>query len=576
MFDSLSDVQRQIVFDKSGKFVVRACPGSGKTYTVAARLAYQLLQWDKKYQGIATLSFTNVAWQEIQKQISKHFSIPAPLPFPHFLGTIDSFINRYIFLPHGHRVMGCKCRPTLVGEPYGAWKAGKYERDYDKYFGITSFDINGNLFPTADQQQFHFSWKTNNDGSINGHVANVLKVKENYFKKGYANQADANYFAMKVLQKFPSISKALVHRFPMLVIDEAQDTSDIQMTIIDSLIASGLNEIVLVGDPDQSIFEWNEAKPRLFLEKFQAWRNNSIILNENRRSSQSICDITYKLSSLERASSAASEVKDFTCAPQLVSYDANNLKKTIDWFLDLCQEHDIDISPNTVAVLCRSKGFCHEMAGVKDVPYTNLPWRSDDKHTEDFAKGKYLYDNGDFVKGFKLIEKALYKGINKKSFCSKDDIDGMIETYGFSEFRRLVYDILNLLPLTTDKTIKAWVSEASSLFTENEIDLTLSINKANGDQHCSGLFEIHKKIAETPYRLGTVHSVKGETFEAVLLMLKQKGFRKVYKTLLDQNSDVLGNEELRIVYVGITRPRKILVIAVPDEENKKAWEKKLL
>lgn len=575
MFDSLSDVQKQIVFDKSGKFVVRACPGSGKTYTVAARLAHQLLQWDKKYQGIATLSFTNVAWQEIQKQISKHFSIPAPLPFPHFLGTIDSFVNRYIFLPHGHRIMGCTCRPILVGEPYGAWKAGKFEHDYDKYFGITSFDINDNLIPTADSLQFHFSWKANKDGSINGHVANVLEVKEKYFKKGYANQADANYFAMKVLQKFPSIAKALVHRFPILVIDEAQDTSDIQMTIIDSLIASGLNEIVLVGDPDQSIFEWNEAKPQLLLSKFEEWRDNSIILNENRRSSQPICNSTCKLSSLESASLAVSEVKDFACKPQIISYNATNLKNTIDWFLNLCREHGIDVSPDNVAVLCRSKGLCYEIAGVKEVPFKNLPWCSDDKHTEDFAKGKYLYDNGDFVKGFKLIEKAIYKGINKESFCSKDNIDGMIDAIGFSEFRKLVFDILNLLP-STDKSIEAWVNEANCLFTENEINITLSINKANGHIHCSDIFGIHKKITETPYRLGTVHSVKGETFEAVLLMLKQKGIGKYYKSLLDQNADVLGNEELRIVYVGITRPRKILVIAVPDEENKKAWERKLL
>ena len=65
MFRTLSDNQREIVFNKSGKFVVRACPGSGKTYCVSARLARLIHNWEKKHERIAVLSFTNVAWQEI-------------------------------------------------------------------------------------------------------------------------------------------------------------------------------------------------------------------------------------------------------------------------------------------------------------------------------------------------------------------------------------------------------------------------------------------------------------------------------------------------------------------------------
>ncbi|MEA3360033.1 MAG: 3'-5' exonuclease [Thermodesulfobacteriota bacterium] len=72
-----------------------------------------------------------------------------------------------------------------------------------------------------------------------------------------------------------------------------------------------------------------------------------------------------------------------------------------------------------------------------------------------------------------------------------------------------------------------------------------------------------------------VHSVKGETFEAVLLFLKQKGVRKHYKTLLNGNKRTTDSEELRIVYVGVTRPRKLLVMAVPIEEDKLYWENRL-
>ncbi len=156
MFSTLSDSQKEIVFNKSGKFVVRACPGSGKTYCVGARLARLIHAWGKDHEGIAVLSFTNVAWQEIEKKCSEKFNI-GKISYPHFLGTIDSFVNKYIFLPFGHLILGCKGRPTLVGEPHGTWSGGKYDRDPNKHFDICSFDIEDNLIPTGNAQAFEFS-----------------------------------------------------------------------------------------------------------------------------------------------------------------------------------------------------------------------------------------------------------------------------------------------------------------------------------------------------------------------------------------------------------------------------------
>ncbi len=45
--------------------------------------------------------------------------------------------------------------------------------------------------------------------------------------------------------------------------------------------------------------------------------------------------------------------------------------------------------------------------------------------------------------------------------------------------------------------------------------------------------------------------------------------------MLKNKISISDEEELRIVYVGITRPRRLLVLAVPDEENKAAWEARL-
>lgn len=569
IFESLSDIQKTIVFDKEGKFVVRACPGSGKTYSVAARLARLIREWDKRNQGIAAISFTNAAWQEIKLQLETHFGIATSIGYPHFLGTIDSFINNYIFLAFGHLVMGCNNRPVLVGEPYGTWR-GKYEYDYDQYFDSISFDLNGKLY-AFDPGRFKFAkWSTTK------HYDNLKNSKNRIIRKGYANQADADYYAMKIVEQFPQVAKALAYRFPMLIIDEAQDTSEIQMRVIEALIVNGLNDVVLVGDPDQAIFEWNEANPKIFKSKYNEWKNNSIILNENRRSSQNICDFTCKLSSLPETSRAITEeVRDYHFTPMVITFDLSNINATIEYFTALCEENGIGVNKRDVAVIYRSKDIYKLITGIE--PISGDPWRAGDYHTNDFAKGKYLYDGKEIKKGFQLIERAYIKIMTGNTVCTSMDIEKRINDVGFTTHRKEVYKVFSLLPETTCSIVE-WVNRTNERFALSDIKLSLSISDSMSDVSFEQLFREEKEaLQHREYRLGTVHSVKGETFEAVLLFLKTyiRGKQK-YKHLIDRGVSVKENEALRIVYVGLTRPRKLLVLAVPDDENKRAWESKLL
>lgn len=571
MFRTLSDNQQEIVFNKSGKFVVRACPGSGKTYCVGARLARLIHNWEKRNEGIAVLSFTNVAWQEIEKKCNEKFSI-GKIAYPHFLGTIDSFVNKYIFLPFGHLILGCKERPTLVGEPHGTWSGGRYDRDPNKHFDICSFDIDGNLIPTGNMQAFGFSWR-NKDGSINGNVVNLEKAKKALLKSGYANQSDANYFAMKILEKYPQIAKAIAVRFPYLIVDEAQDTSDIQMRIIDLLIENGLDEVMLVGDPDQAIFEWNDARPELLTQKYDEWEN-SIILNENRRSSQNICGFTFGISSLSNASVSVNEqVREFTHRPKVITYNSN-LPQIVSDFIDECQKQGINVSKESTAIIYRSKSIVNEILGIPEITFGTNVWV--DSHTREFARGKFLYDNGRFKDGFKILERILLKTLNSLSYCSEDDINDAIAQMGFVTFKSQIHAFINLLPLT-NISIGEWVDAANKALKENNCGFELRVHKDGLRLSFPQLFlNEDKQIIEKNYRYGTVHSVKGETFEAVLLILKTKGIGSAYKTLLNKNISISASEELRIAYVGMTRPSKILVIAVPNDDNKNAWENKLV
>ncbi len=563
MFETLSKIQREIVFEKRGKFVVRACPGSGKTYSVAVRLAHNISTWRLEYQGIATISFTNIAWQTIESQIVKHSDIEAPISHPHFLGTIDSFINRFIFLPFGHLVMKCKSRPVLVGEPHGVWTGRFFS---EKFFDNISFSASGEPY-AMKKNIMPAKWQSNQ---------HILDAKNRLIEAGYANQADANYFAMQILEKYPQVSRALAIRFPMLIVDEAQDTSEIQMRIIDQLIADGLNEVMLVGDPDQAIFEWNNAIPHLFIKKIEQWSDNSIILNENRRSSQNICNCTCRLSSLDETSIAIDDdVRDCDCTPVVTIYDQANMPKLIEDFKSHCVKYNIEMVPDNVAIIYRSVSIFDAITGIKAIAADEYPWHDDDPFCKDFVKGKYLFDNGDFKHGLHLVLKAFIKRTNNSQYCSAEDVENFVQIHGFIEVRKYAFQLMSILP-KTDCSIGVWVETANEALRREHVGIEFKIKASHGHgHHLHDLFGRDKKQT-TKYRLGTIHSVKGETFEAVLVILRAKGLGPYYKTLLKQNVSIRDNEELRIVYVGITRPRKLLMLAVPDQENKSVWENKLI
>ena len=576
------------MFKRSGKFVVRACPGSGKTYSVAARLAWKIENWEYKNRGIATLSFTNVAWQEIKNKLVKEFNVNRQLGHPHFLGTIDSFVNQYIFLPFGHLVMDCKKRPILVGEPHGSWNSAKYDKDYDGYFEFVSYGLDEKLIFPEVPGLFHFGYNKfyKKDGGESGHAKNIRKTKTKYWARGYATQRDANYFAMTILEKYNSIAKALVNRFQMLIIDEAQDTTEIQMRIIDLLLKNGLKEIMLVGDPDQAIYEWNAARPDLFNSKYEVWKDNSVELNENRRSSQKICNFTSRLTksySFEPYKAVDKSIKDFSFSPEIRIYNENEVKVVIDEFMSICKHNGIDISKENVAVLYRGKNFISFIDNANEQNRENknsknfAPWKIGDSITKDIVGGKYLCDKGDFKNGFKIIEKAVIKALINKNYCTQQDIKNRVEERGFINHRLECYKIFKELP-DTDMKLRDWVEQANNNFNNSNIKITLQIEQSKGNVKISELFPKEEAVLfDKKYRLGTVHSVKGETFEAILLFLKQKGIKgEWYKTLLANGKTTIDNEELRIVYVGTTRPRKILILAVPSEEDKKAWDERLI
>jgi DNA helicase II / ATP-dependent DNA helicase PcrA len=105
-YEELSTEQRNALLGNSDVFLT-ACPGSGKTHSVAGRVAW-LTSEDKR---IALLSHTNVGAEEIARSISETYG--RSLGPNNYVGTIHSFISKYTLQPFGHIETGAPTRVVI-------------------------------------------------------------------------------------------------------------------------------------------------------------------------------------------------------------------------------------------------------------------------------------------------------------------------------------------------------------------------------------------------------------------------------------------------------------------------------
>ena len=141
----------------------------------------------------------------------------------------------------------------------------------------------------ASNTYYHKQTKLGDDLQLYGQ-----KVVNYRIRNGYLTSSDAIFLASEILDKNPIISELIVRRYPYIIVDEAQDTSEDQHKLIEKLCKAGLKNLELIGDINQSIYEWRFARPDI-LETFTRNPNwNHVPFVNNRRSVQRIIDLYSK------------------------------------------------------------------------------------------------------------------------------------------------------------------------------------------------------------------------------------------------------------------------------------------
>lgn len=572
--------QQEEILNKQGKFIVKACAGSGKTLTLSKKLANLIDNNTEPHKGIATLSFTNAAWKEIEKNLYKW---NREIKYPNFIGTFDKFINKFIFYKYYYLLNEFNKRPLLVGDLINPWRKEKNNDQYQKFFDIISFDKDDNLIKTKEVRlPFDFK-KYNKNGAEDGNYKNLKKMKKRLYKKGFVTQADINYFSLKLLEEFDFISENVANKFPIFLIDESQDTNDIKMSIMNIILSKdSIKEFIFIGDPNQAIYEWNGAKPELFEDLAEQY--DTINLNENWRSSQNICNLSSKLSGIQY-NAVNDEVKDYPFIPLINGYDEPKENKSeffnglISDFLETCEEHDIKLSEKNVAVLCKGNNLIKTIN--KQTSFDKKDLGIDKKDIVfDLIYAKFLFDQNKFNESYERFESFLISISLNKNHINHIEKKKYITKIGFSNMRKLCLDLIRIMPSTKGMPLYKWCNKFKIKLGKSDFSLRRKILKKfnfeieNEKLLVKDLFS--NEGYSKGYTLSTIHGIKGETFEAILLILKRRTDKSNYKkSIKNFKKNGKMNEDLRNVYVGVTRPRKILVIDVPKKDQE-MWHKLLL
>jgi superfamily I DNA/RNA helicase len=619
---ALTAEQRAAFWDNGGPWrghrVVSARPGAGKTTAVTEYCIDLVRDWGSQYapwQGMAVVSYTNVAKDELEHKVRGR-DANTLLASPHFVGTIDAFLNQYLFLPFGAKHLGCPGgRPRLVGEPYGAWRVpwpiidrGALGNAYSPaYFDCYGFGADGQLVQLrqgsmADGRKIHAVSDGNRD--------RITAMKRYLLSRGYALQTDANYIAYALLADSDSLTRAIINRFPVFVVDEAQDMTEVQHALLDHLQARGQKHILLIGDEYQAIYEWNTARPQLFLDKKRdedVWHPRTI--SETFRCSPAISLMLSNMAAGKAKLSPSTTGKNqhYLDPVQIVECDPaddNAIRAAIDDMARLLHDrepHDVGTSVKTIAVLSRGKDDLPRLQGLLTGslarPSGQIVWGN--PLTKDYLRVVNCLLANDFYAAMAAYETLLFNEAG--TYASKADLRAALtrrwagDAGGVADYRIVVFADLQairaVLPAQTGPTIADCAPCCSVTLMALPAD-TLAAIKTDCVRHGAATghnrplasifaakdertYITHPTYDSVRLLFSTIHGVKGETHDGVLLFTRAtaksctcsapaSGWKKVLQ------HDLVSCENKRLAYVALSRAAQLLTVLAP-KSTAAAW-----
>jgi len=598
---------------------IQACPGSGKTTLVAAKLIILSKKWIEKHKGICVLTHTNTAKSVILKMLQKHPSGFKLLSYPHFIGTIQEFVDRFLGIPY------CKSAgwevKVLDSEGYAKelfklnWMKFTTKTSSKKYpflYYIRSKKIN------FDDFTYYFDCgilKLNEKflKSVDKHiVTNGPNIPSNYFqykkqeicKRGIFPYKDMYAFARKLLFENLIIKRSLQDRFPVVFIDEMQDTQEYQDDLLNQIFKCDKVVMQRLGDPDQAIFDGISG------EKPNKTYNNArlVPIIDSHRFGNDIASkikgLSYnRLSNLRSIRSPSEGQYPHT----IFLYDDKSIQNVLDAFGSLIDNLQLEHKDQLKVIKAVGGVGKEKPDGLTIKHYWD---QYDNSKASKSFKAKRLINivkkcseqrEGNVSENYELLlqgivdllrtaDKKTRNTEEKEVYYSKTSfIKELKENNKFNNFRQILTTwIINEFP-----TQNIWCHQIEQL------RLLLGLDEQNGSNtkdfisYDNALTTLpDQKISATniyecdnglKIEVSTIHGVKAETHDATLI-LETKYRKNDISSMLDfftadtpkhPGEDTLQAGYMRKLYVATSRPRHLLCLAINRENVSQKQVEKL-
>lgn len=622
---------RKHILKSMNSIDVQACPGSGKTTLIAAKLILLSQQWSDHSRGICVFSHTNVAKNEIIGRLSKSNIANAKrlLSYPHFIGTIQEFVDRFIALPYIRNKR--EGNITIDNEIYTdlAWSYLSHRK-----FSWLKGTLNGlggeakqrsfleNTFLCLDDAKVPFvnmypannAW--NKTENLNKAKCLLMDLKRQLAKARTYLFRDMFTLSMLAFKQTPVLSDIISNRFPLVFIDEMQDTQLHQDEVLLQAFSSSDCKSVIqrFGDPDQAIFHGSGTeKPN---KSYNDKTNLDFVVNTSHRFNNDIASQIkcLSLNQVELTSALSEEERNRTvseclCASgfqnTIIVHDCDSRHLVIEKFASIVDDQFPERAKSQDDLIVKIVGAVGKPIQKDTDLKISSYWAhyEKEKSQQSFKASTLLsavlhcqtQNETDWNARYQVMIKGVLKLLVilgekhstytlKKVLTDKDDCS-------WQAFRNLVLGAL-LMPGAVIENWDDWVSNLLNVLKIESSDLSAKASAFLSTNYSSPHGQAVKVTTGetgdlTPFgnnclrvtagftlEFSTIHGVKGETHDATLVLptkFHDIDMQKMLPHLGRENGtarEQLGVRTTKFMkqfYVAASRPRHLLCLAINKE-----------
>ena len=560
-----TDQQKDAIFTEELEFLLHAAPGSGKTWTSCRRFIWRAANWLHPVGGLALLSFTNAAIREF-KTATIGLGRRDFLSDPNYVGTFDSFVERYILTPFGHLLTGTDKRPKLFRTP----RPGDQN---NKQLKVWTVDRGGRKMPVPawDVIPYLEDTKVRFKGPLN--VGDLPYAAANdavryLLSLGFYTHAQRVFWACKLLLNRPHIAELLARRFPEIIVDEAQDSNAWLLFLLNILREKGAR-ITLVGDPDQCIFEFSMADANSLTNLKTKWSIPEKPLSHSFRCNNQIAAAVRNVGGNADFTGAGDGASEWHRG-FVVRESSGTFSDCLAALQSLAGQAGVDV--NRTAVVCRGHRQLESVRGK--VNYSKVQGK-----TKRLATAAFLRDcRHDYSRAYQTIEDIVRELTGEDALWERIDTDPM--SHERTAVKLAIWKFVKspdrLAPVSQpcDTWIRSMRTQLASLIEEIGLHSNSTLGrhiKATGLSAAQKALPLFESVQDFPNaRQDTIHQVKGESIDAVLVIAGTKFWNSVVGAV--QRDD--NTEERRLAYVAMTRARHLLVVGLPKghyDKHSQTW-----